>query len=75
MNCGMTPEQFAELLTTAKRMRDTADALARSCQMFATGEKDPARHAYFHRLHVALNDCALAQRHTIDAAPAAIKEP
>jgi hypothetical protein len=69
----MTPKQFSELLTTAKRMRDTADALSRSCQMFAAVEKDAARHAYFHRLHVALNDCALALRHTIDAAPAVLR--
>jgi hypothetical protein len=69
----VTKEQFSELLTTAKRMRDTADALSRACQMFATVEKDAARHAYFHRLHVALNDCAFALRHTIDAAPAVLK--
>ena len=69
----MNPDQFSELVTTIQRMRDTADALSRSCQMFATGEKDAARHAYFHRLHVALNDCALVLRHTIDAAPAVLR--
>ena len=69
----MTPEQFDELKTTVTRMRDTADALSRSCQMFATGEKDAARHAVFHRLYVALNDCAIALRHTIDAAPAVLR--
>jgi hypothetical protein len=69
----MTPAQYQELMTTVKRMRDTADALSRSCHMFATLEKDAARHAYFHRLHVALNDCALALRHTIDAAPAVLR--
>jgi hypothetical protein len=70
----MTKEQFDELLTTAKRMRDTADGLSRACQMFARVDKDPARHAFFHRLHVALNDCALALRHTIDAAPAVLRQ-
>jgi hypothetical protein len=69
----MTPEQFSELLTTAKRVRDTASALSQACQMFARVEKEPVRHAYFHRLHVVLNDCALALRHTIDAAPAVLK--
>jgi hypothetical protein len=61
----MTAEQFAELMVTVRRMRDTADALFRSCHMFATVEKDAARYAYFHRLHVALNDCALALRRTM----------
>jgi hypothetical protein len=65
----MTPKQYDELIVTVLRMRDTADALSRSCHMFAMAEKDVARHAYFHRLHVALNDCSLALKHTIDAAP------
>jgi hypothetical protein len=68
----MSPEQFSELLTTVKHMRDTADALSRTCHMLAAGETSAARHAYFHRMHIALNDCALSLRHAIDAAPHAV---
>ena len=68
----MTPAQFDELMTTAKHMCDTADALSRSMQLFASGEKDAVRHAFFHRMHTALNDCALSLRHAIGAAPAMV---
>lgn len=66
----MTTDEYAELLATVKCMRDTADALSRTCQILAADETSAARHAYFHRLHVALNDCGLALHHAIDAAPA-----
>jgi hypothetical protein len=68
----MTPEQFDGLKTTVTRMRDTADALSRSMQLFASSEEDPARHAFFHRMHMALNDCAISLRHAIGAAPAMV---
>ena len=70
----MTPEQFVELKTTVTRMRDTADALSRTCLMLAAGETSAARHGYFHRLHIALNDCALSLRHAIDAAPTIVQK-
>jgi hypothetical protein len=70
----MTPEQFVELKTTVTRMRDTADALSRTCLMLAAGETSAARHGYYHRLHIALNDCALSLRHAIDAAPTIVQK-
>jgi hypothetical protein len=68
----MTLEQYEELKTTVSHMRDASDALSRTCQMLAAGETNAARHAYFHRMHVALTDCKLALGHTIDAAPAMV---
>jgi hypothetical protein len=65
----MTPEQFSELATTMQRMRDTCDALSRTCSMLAAGETDAGRHAFFRRLHVVLNDAKLALHHTLNAAP------
>jgi hypothetical protein len=65
----MSPDQYSELLTTVKRMCGTADALGRTCQMLAASETSAARHAYFHRLHIALTDCKLALGHALDAAP------
>jgi hypothetical protein len=70
----MTSAQYDELMTTVKRMRDTADALSRTCQMLAASETSAARHGYFHRLHIALNDCAISLRHAIDAAPAMVHQ-
>jgi hypothetical protein len=65
----MSPDQYRELLATVKNMAVTADALSHTCQMLSAGETDAARHAYFHRLHVAFNDCAIGLRQAIDAAP------
>ena len=70
----MTPEQFVELKTTVTRMRDTADALSRTCAMLAASETDAARHGYFHRLHVSLNDCKLALHHALKAAPTIVQK-
>jgi hypothetical protein len=70
----MTPEQFDELKTTVTRMRDTADALSRTCHMLAASETDAARHGYFHRLHVSLNDCKLALHHALSAAPTMVQK-
>jgi hypothetical protein len=70
----MTLEQYEELKTTVTRMRDTADALSRTCAMLAAGDTDAARHGYFHRLHIALNDCALSLRHAIGAAPTIVQK-
>jgi hypothetical protein len=69
----MTPEQYQELMTTVAHMRDTSDALSRTCQMLAASETSAARHAYFHRLHIALNDCKLALGHALDAAPVMVQ--
>jgi hypothetical protein len=65
----MAPAQYDELMTTIQHMRDTADALSRSMGLFAASEKNPAAHATFMRLHVALNDCALGLKHALDTAP------
>jgi hypothetical protein len=70
----MSPEQYSELLTTVRRMCDTADALSRTCQMLASSETDAGRHAFFHRMHVVLNDAKLALHHTLDAAPAMVQQ-
>lgn len=69
----MTLEQFDELKTTIQRMAVTADALGRTCHMLAAGETDAARHAFFHRLHVALTDCKLALHHALNAAPTMVQ--
>jgi hypothetical protein len=69
----MSPQQYDELLTTVKRMRDTADALSRSMALFAASEKDPSTHSTFWRLHVALNDCAIGLKHAIEAAPVMVQ--
>ena len=69
----MTPAQYQELNTTMQRMRDTCDALSRTCAMLAAGETDAARHAYFHRMHIALNDCKLALHHALNAAPVVVQ--
>jgi hypothetical protein len=42
--------------------------------MLAAGETSAERHGFFHRLHVALNDCALSLRHAIDAAPTIVQK-
>jgi hypothetical protein len=70
----MSLEQYGELVTTVTHMRDTSDALSRTCQMLAAGETSAERHGFFHRLHVALNDCALSLRHAIDAAPTIVQK-
>jgi hypothetical protein len=70
----MSPDQYSELLTTVGHMRDTSDALSRTCAMLAAGETDAARHGYFHRLHVSLNDCKLALHHALDAAPVMVRQ-
>jgi hypothetical protein len=70
----MTPQQYAELIATAERMRDTADALSRTCAMLAAGETRAERHAYFHRMHIALNDCKLVLHHALKAAPAMVQK-
>jgi hypothetical protein len=70
----MSPDQYRELVTTIQRMRDAADALGRTCQMLAASETSAARHGYFHRLHIALNDCAISLRHAIDAAPTIVQK-
>jgi hypothetical protein len=69
----MTQDQFAELLATVGHMRDTCDALGRTCQMLAASETDAARHGYFHRMHIALNDCKLALHHALNAAPVVVQ--
>jgi hypothetical protein len=69
----MSPEQFSELVTTMQRMRDTCDALSRTCQILAAGETDAARHAFFHRMSVVLNDAKFALNHTLAAAPAMVQ--
>jgi hypothetical protein len=66
----MSPEQFSELVTTLSHMRDTCDALSRTCQMLAASETDAGRHAFFHRMHAVLNDAKFALNHTLDSAPA-----
>jgi hypothetical protein len=65
----VTREQFRELVATVQKFATTADALSRTCAMLAAGETDAARHGYFHRLHVSLNDCKLALHHALNAAP------
>jgi hypothetical protein len=70
----MTPAQYQELMTTVEHMRNTSDALSRTCQMLAASETSAARHGYFHRLHIALNDCATSLRHAIDAAPTMVQK-
>jgi hypothetical protein len=69
----MSPDQYNELVRTIQRMRDTSDALSRTCQMLAASETDAARRGYFHRLHVSLHDCKLALHHAIDAAPTMVQ--
>jgi hypothetical protein len=45
-----------------------------TCQMLASSETDAGRHAFFHRMHVVLNDAKLALHHTLDAAPAMVQQ-
>ena len=70
----MTLEQYEELKTTVSHMRDASDALSRTCHLLAASETDAARHAYFHRMHIALNDCKLSLRHAIKAAPTIVQK-
>ena len=70
----MTPAEYQELTTTVSRMRDTSDALSRTCAMLAAGETDAGRHAFFHRMSVVLNDAKFALNHTLDAAPAMVQK-
>jgi hypothetical protein len=69
----MSPEQYAELIATAKHMADSAHALAKAMELFAADEKDAGRHGFFIRLHRALCDCELGIRHTLAAAPAMVQ--
>jgi hypothetical protein len=74
----MTPEIKAikELTETIRHFGKAASELAYVVAGCADNEiGHPRNHATLSRLANALRDCAIGIQHTIDAAPAAIKEP